>query len=955
MRRFFYVPKHLFSKLNRVELSSKHKTGVKKMSENKRDYGKTLNLPKTDFPMRGNLPQREPEVQAWWDEIDIYAKIHERQQGKLKFILHDGPPYANGDIHIGHALNKVLKDIIVRFKSMQGYDALYVPGWDTHGMPIEHAVVTKENVDRHKISISEFREYCKQYALDYVEKQKEQFKRLGVRGDWNNPYVTLKPEYEAMQIRVFGEMAKKGYIYKGLKSVYWSPSSETALADAEIEYKDKRSPSIYVAFDVKEDKGKLPENSAIVIWTTTPWTIPSNLGIALHPEFDYSVVKAGDKHYVVASGLLESTAKTVGWESYNVVSTLKGAELEYAVCKHPFYDRDSLVILGDHVTLEAGTGAVHTAPGHGEDDFYIGQKYGLSILSPIDHQGKFTAEAPGFEGLFYDDANKVITQKLEEVGALLKLNFVQHQYPHDWRSKKPVIYRATEQWFASIDGFRQNMLDAIKKVKWVPHWGELRLSNMIADRGDWCISRQRVWGLPIPIFYCAECNHEIVTDATIDHVAKIFAQEGSAAWFDKDESVLVAEGTKCPKCGSEKFRKETDTMDVWFDSGSSHASVLQVRPELTWPADLYLEGSDQYRGWFNSSLATAVATRGTAPYKAVLSHGFTLDGEGRKMSKSLGNVIIPKEVMDKLGADILRLWVSSVDYQSDQRISDSILTQIAEVYRKVRNTLRFLLGNLSDFDPNQDRVPVEKLGELDRFAWIQSNRMVERVLKAYGDYNFHIVFHSIHNFCTIDLSSFYLDILKDRLYTKAPNDPARRAAQTVLYDILLALTKLITPVLPHTADEVWKFIPGVKEISVQLTDLPQPDSSVYDASLEKKWNDFIEVRNEVLKALEVARKDKVIGNSLGADLHLYPNEEVAEVLKHQSELDQLFIVSNVVVYPVGGAIPEDAMKLAGLHVKVNAAQGEKCERCWVITPEVGSDAEHDVLCPRCAETVKALK
>jgi isoleucyl-tRNA synthetase len=921
------------------------------MSEDKRDYGKTLNLPKTDFPMRGNLPQREPEVEAWWDEIDIYAKVQERQQGKPKFILHDGPPYANGDIHIGHALNKVLKDIIVRFKSMQGYDAPYVPGWDTHGLPIEHAVVTKEKVDRHKISISEFRERCKQYALDYVEKQKGQFKRLGVRGDWNNPYITLKPEYEAMQIRVFGEMAKKGYIYKGLKPVYWSPSSETALAEAEIEYNDKRSPSIYVAFDVKDNKGKLPENSAIVIWTTTPWTIPSNLGIALHPEFDYSVVKVGEKHYVLASGLLESVAKTIGWESYDVVSTVKGAELEYVVCKHPFYDRESLVMVGEHVTLEAGTGAVHTAPGHGEDDFYIGQKYGLGVLSPVDDQGKFTSEAPGFEGIFYDDANKNITQKLEEVGALLKLNFVQHQYPHDWRSKKPVIFRATEQWFASIDGFRQDMLDAIKQVKWVPHWGELRLSNMIADRGDWCISRQRVWGLPIPIFYCKDCNHEIVTDETIDHVSNLFAREGSAAWYDKDESELVAPGTKCPKCGSEKFRKETDTMDVWFDSGSSHMSVLEVRPELTWPADLYLEGSDQYRGWFNSSLATAVATRGTAPYKAVLSHGFTLDGEGHKMSKSLGNVIVPKKIVDKLGADILRLWVSSVDYQSDVRISDSILTQIAEVYRKVRNTLRFLLGNLSDFDPAQDRVPVEKLGELDRFAWIQCNRMMERVLKAYDDYNFHIVFHSIHNFCTIDLSSFYLDILKDRLYTKAPNDPARRAAQTVLYDILLALTKLITPVLPHTADEVWKFIPSVKETSVQLTDLPQPDKSVYDAELEKKWNDFIEVRDEALKALEAARKEKVIGNSLGADLHIYPSEKVAGILEHRRELDQLFIVSNVVVHPVGVSVPEDAMKLEGFHVKVNVAGGEKCERCWVITPEVGKDEEHDTLCPRCAETV----
>jgi isoleucyl-tRNA synthetase len=919
---------------------------------NKRDYGQTLNLPKTDFPMRGNLPQREPEMQTWWDEVDIYTKVQERQKGKPKFILHDGPPYANGDIHIGHALNKVLKDIIVRYKSMQGFDAPYVPGWDTHGLPIEHAVVTKAGVDRHQMTISEFRDRCKQYALDYVEKQKGQFKRLGIRGDWENPYVTLQPAYEAMQIRVFGEMAKKGYIYKGLKPVYWSPSSETALAEAEIEYQDKRSPSIYVAFDVKEAKGKLPENTAIVIWTTTPWTIPSNLGISLHPELEYSVVNVGEKNYVVASGLLKNVAEKIGWESYEVVQTMPGAELEYVVCQHPFYNRDSLVMIGEHVTLEAGTGAVHTSPGHGEDDFFVGQKYGLDVLSPVDDQGRFTAEAPGFEGLFYDDANKVITEKLQSVGALLNLTFISHQYPHDWRSKKPVIFRATEQWFASIDGFRQQMLEAIEQVKWVPHWGEVRLANMIRDRGDWCISRQRVWGLPIPILYCKSCNQEIVTDETINHIAEVFAKEGSAAWWDRTEAELAAPGTKCPSCGGTEFRKETDTMDVWFDSGSSHMSVLETREELQWPADLYLEGSDQYRGWFNSSLATAVATRGTAPYKAVLSHGFTLDGEGRKMSKSIGNTVEPQQIADKLGADILRLWVSSVDYQSDVRISDAILNQIAEIYRKVRNTLRFLLGNLSDFDPAQDRVNADQLGELDRFAWIRFNRMTERVLKGYEDYEFHNVFNAIHNFCTIDLSSFYLDILKDRMYTKPLADASRKAAQTVLYDIAVGLTKLIAPVLPHTADEVWRFTPGVSETSVQLTDLPKPSPYVYDAVLETKWNAFIEVRDEVLKALEAARKEKVIGNSLGAELHLYPGEKAAEVLAQMNELDQLFIVSKVVVHDAGHQVPEKAMALEGLQVEVRVAEGGKCERCWVITPEVGQDTEHEALCARCASTVK---
>ncbi|WP_026074284.1 isoleucine--tRNA ligase [Brevibacillus massiliensis] len=918
------------------------------------DYSKTLNLPKTEFPMRGNLPNREPEIQAHWDELDIYAKVQERTKGRPFFVLHDGPPYANGDIHIGHALNKILKDFIVRYKSMAGFHAPYVPGWDTHGLPIEQAIINAQGLDRRNIEVNDFRKRCEEYAWSYIDKQRSQFKRLGVRGDWANPYVTLRPEYEARQIKVFGEMAKKGYIYKGLRSVYWSPSSETALADAEIEYKDKRSPSIYVNFMVKDGKGKLDTETGVVIWTTTPWTIPANLAICVHPELEYSVVKADGAKYLLASGLVEAAAKEIGWESVEVLSTIKGAELEGIVTSHPFYDRESPLLLGEHVTLDAGTGCVHTAPGHGEDDFNIGMKYGIGVLCPVDHEGKMTDEAPGFAGLFYEDANKAVTEKLKETGALLKLGFITHSYPHDWRTKKPVIYRATEQWFASIDGFRQQLLDAIKEVKWIPHWGETRLANMVADRGDWCISRQRVWGVPIPIFYCKSCNEAIINDQTIDHVSKLFRQEGSQVWFSRDAAELVPQGLTCPSCGAKEFRKETDIMDVWFDSGSSHEAVLAERDDLVWPADLYLEGSDQYRGWFNSSLSTSVAVHGKAPYKGVLSHGFTLDGEGRKMSKSLGNVIVPQEVVDKLGADILRLWVASVDYQADQRISDAILSQIAEVYRKIRNTFRFLLGNLNGFDPAKDRVSYEQLNELDRFVLAKAAKVTDRVIKAYDEYQFHTVFHTVHNFCTIDLSAFYLDICKDRLYVEAPDSVKRRAAQTVMYDVLLDLVRLVAPILPHTADEVWRYIPGVSEASVQLTDMPRPNEQhlAFGAEAEVKWNDFLEIRDEVLKAMEEARRQKVFGNSVDAKLELYPGEKAYQTLTKMNELADLFIVAHVDLHSPAEAAPAEAMALEGISVRVLPAEGVKCERCRIVKPDVGINPAHPEVCGRCASIVE---
>lgn len=917
------------------------------------DYSKTLNLPQTDFPMRGNLPNAEPKMQAWWDEIDIYGKVKTFRKGKPKFILHDGPPYANGNIHIGHALNKILKDFIVRYKSMRGFDAPYVPGWDTHGLPIEQAIANSSNVDRKQMNVIDFRRLCEQYAKDWIEKQKQQFKRLGVRGDWNNPYVTFDPAYEARQIRVFAEMVKKGYIYKGLRPVYWSPSSESALAEAEIEYKDKRSPSIYVAFPVQDGKSLLAPDDNVVIWTTTPWTLPANLAISVHPEYEYVLVRTESGKYLVAEALLEQVAQTVGWKETTVERTFKGKELEGVVCCHPFYDRPSPLLLGEHVTLDAGTGCVHTAPGHGEEDFEIGQKYGLDVLCPVDDQGRFTREAPGFEGLFYDDANKVVTEKLKENGRLLHLGFITHQYPHDWRTKKPVIFRATEQWFASVDGFRQTMLDEIKNIRWTPHWGEIRLHNMIAERGDWCISRQRSWGVPIPIFYCQSCGHALVNDRTIEHVATLIEREGSNVWFAKEADQLLPEGTVCAECGHDQFRKETDIMDVWFDSGSSHAAVLEGREELTWPADMYLEGSDQYRGWFNSSLITAVAVKGKAPYRQILSHGFTLDGEGRKMSKSLGNTVDPVQVCETLGADILRLWVASVDYQADVRISDNILKQITEVYRKIRNTFRFMLGNLYDFDPERDLVPFTELKELDRFALIRLNRMIERVLKAYDDYQFHIVYQTIHHFCAVEMSAFYLDIVKDRLYVSVPDDPVRRQAQTVLYRALSAMVRLIAPILPHTAEEVWKHAPGTQVESVQLTDMPDPVPVWRDDALEEKWTALIQVRDEVNKALEQARRDKVVGNSLGAHVELYPDENTRSLLGQFEDLETLFIVSKVTIHDFN-ARPKDAKDFAIGAIRVVPAPGEKCERCWIVTPEVGQSTQHPTLCPRCVETVERL-
>ncbi|MBC6162289.1 isoleucine--tRNA ligase [Listeria booriae] len=914
------------------------------------EYKDTLLMPKTEFPMRGNLPNKEPEWQTKWEEMNLYDEIQQKNADKPTFILHDGPPYANGELHMGHAMNKVIKDIIVRQKSMSGFRSPYVPGWDTHGLPIEQALANK-GVKRKEMSVAEFRKLCAEYAYKQVDIQRAGFKRLGVTGEWANPYITLQPEYEAEQIKVFGEMAKKGYIYKGKKPVYWSPSSESALAEAEIEYQDKKSASIFVAFKVTDGKGVLDTDTNIVIWTTTPWTMPANMGITVNPDLEYVVVAVNGAKYVVAESLLNSLRETLGWEDAEVIKTVRGSELDRVVTKHPFYDRDSLVMNGEHATADAGTGAVHTAPGHGEDDFLIGQKYNLEVLAPLDDRGVFTEEAPGFEGVFYDTANKMVTEKLEEVGALLKMEFITHSYPHDWRTKKPVIFRATAQWFASIDKFRQELLDAVQKVTWTPAWGETRLFNMVRDRGDWVISRQRVWGVPLPIFY-AENGEAIITDETIHHVSELFREHGSDVWFEREAKDLLPEGFTHEGSPNGEFTKENDIMDVWFDSGTSHQAVLEARPYLNRPADLYMEGSDQYRGWFNSSLTTSVAITGESPYRNVLSHGFALDGDGRKMSKSLGNTMLPGKVINQLGADIVRLWVASVDYQADVRISDNILKQVSEVYRKIRNTMRFLLGNLADFTPADNAVAYEDLREVDQYLLIKLDELVKNVRANYDKYEFSAIYHQINNFCTVELSQFYMDFAKDVVYIEAADSKDRRAMQTVFYEAVVTLTKLLAPILPHTADEVWSHLGNQEEASVHLSEMPEVKHYQDTEAITAKWDQFMQIRDVVQKALEEARNEKIIGKSMLAKVTLFADDEAKELFDSlEGDFAQLLIVSDFELVAGLDAAPEGAVKDQHVAVAVTVAEGETCERCRVVKKDVGVDANHPTLCKRCAEIV----
>ncbi|NLY10432.1 MAG: isoleucine--tRNA ligase [Firmicutes bacterium] len=910
----------------------------------KTDYQDTLQLPKTDFPMRANLPNREPGMLKNWEEKNYYQKLQEKQiaEGRPTFILHDGPPYANGNIHIGTALNKVLKDFVLRSRSMDGYHTPYVPGWDTHGLPIELRAIKDLGVNREKMSNLEFRQKCAEYAKKFVEIQKEEFKRLGIWGEWDNPYLTLHPEYEARQIEIFGQMVKNGYIYKDLKPVYWCPDCETALAEAEIEYGNHRSPSIYVKFAVKDGLGILPNGSFFVIWTTTPWTIPANLAISVHPDYTYVLVETEKGDLVIAKDLLDSFLNDVGLTAHTIKAEISGAKLDGMICQHPLFDRNSIVIVGDHVTLEAGTGCVHTAPGHGQEDYVIGLKYNLPVFSPVDSKGRFTEEAGKYAGVKLAEGNKLVTQDLDEVGALLKLDFIEHSYPHCWRCKDPIIFRATEQWFASLDGFRKAMLDAIEEVQWVPKWGIERIRNMVADRSDWCISRQRVWGVPIPIFYC-ECGEAILSEETIQSVADIFRKEGSNAWYAREASELLPDGFTCPKCGGTTFTKENDIMDVWFDSGVSHSAVLHQRTNLSWPADLYLEGSDQHRGWFQSSLATSIAAFNKPPYKAVLTHGFVVDGEGRKMSKSLGNVVEPEQVTKQYGADILRLWVASADYRGDIRVSNEILKQLSDGYRRIRNTARFILGNISDFDPETHSVKYEDLTELDKWALLRLTKLSTRVREAYRNYDFHVMYHDVHQFCAVDLGGFYLDVLKDRLYCDEQDSPRRRSAQTAMFIILNELVKLIAPVLVFTADEIWQAIPlKDKEESVHLTTWDALPAEFNNVSLEAKWNQLLEIRKSVARALEDARNQKKIGSSNEATVTIKAKENLIEQLSSfAGELEILFIVSKVNL----------VVSEKEIEVEVDVASGEKCERCWRISEDVTAAEDSHQLCPRCTDVL----
>ena len=918
------------------------------MCEEKKDYGKTLNLPKTDFPMRGNLPENEPKIFEEVFEDGLYEKMLKKNEGKESFVLHDGPPYANGEIHAGHALNKVLKDTIVRYKNLKGYNTPFIPGFDTHGMPTEKKAIEKLGLNRDEIPVSEFRDTCKEFTKNYKEKQIAGFKRLGVLADWKNPYITYDPKMEARQLGVFGEMYKRGYIYKGLKPVYWCTDCETALAEAEIEYKDVKSNTAYVKFPVIEGNGLFDERDTyVVIWTTTPWTLPGNTGITISGEFKYSLVDAMGEKLIIASELVEKVMQVAKIEDYSVIQEFEGKDLEGVRCKHPFLERESKVVLGSDdtilVELDTGTGAVHTAPGYGKEDYLCGLKNGLDMVVCVDSKGHQTTDAGIFAGMYYAKSDKEIIKWLEEHDLLLAKQEIIHSYPHCWRCKKPVIYRATNQWFASIDGFRKDALDAIKTVKWYPAWGEDRITKMIEDRNDWCISRQRTWGVPLPIFYCKNCEKEYVTEESLDKIQNIVREEGTNAWFTRSEKELMPEGAKCSECGCTEFKKETDIMDVWFDSGSTHESVIAERglPDT----NLYLEGSDQYRGWFQSSLLTSVASKNKAPYKEVVTHGYVVDEKGLKMSKSLGNGIDPIEMVNEFGADILRLWALSSDYTSDVSISKAILKQVSEVYRKIRNTCRFILGNISDLDVN-NLVAYDDLQEIDKWALIKLNGLIKTCTNAYDTYDFNKAYQAINTFCVVDMSNFYLDIIKDRLYTAKPNSIERRSAQSTMYEILAALVRILAPMTCFTAEEVWKYMPHKENEnleSVMLSYYPEVNEKYENKELEEKWNRIIKFKELVAKQLEEARQAKTIGHSLNAKVTIYANPKAYDFLKENKDLLMtVFIVSDLQIEQ----IDED------IKIEVSVAEGEKCERCWMYSKTVGEDKEHPTICHRCSEAIK---
>ena len=931
------------------------------------EYKETLNLPKTTLEMRANATKKEPETQKFWEEHEIYEKNIAQRDKANKFILHDGPPYLSSEkIHVGTALNKILKDILIKYKSMSGFYAPYVPGYDGHGLPIENKVVKNIKGGREAVTPAELRAKCREFAWNSLKGQEAEFKRLGVWGDWEHPYLTINPEFEAEQVRVFGEMYKKGYIEKGLKPVYWCASCETALAEAEVEYADHTSTSIYVRFKF-DDEGvnkikqlvDLPnDNVYAVIWTTTPWTIPSNMAISMHPRFDYTFFTYNDDVYVIAQGLLANFLEGVNWEEkdINVIGSVKGADLELLNTKHPLYDRKSPIILGEHVTLDAGTGAVHTAPGHGLEDYEVGCRYGIEVFSPLDSKGVW-AEIVGdkdLEGIPYYKGGKIVIEKLQNCGALLAAADINHSYPHCWRCKNPVIYRATPQWFVKVDKFRDATLEAIKGIKWIPASGEARISNMVQGRTDWCISRQRAWGVPIPVFYCEECGEPIVTDETIENVAKMFEKESSDAWVKYSAEELLPKDFVCPHCGKKHFRKEKDIMDVWFDSGVTWKAVVEKRSEQLGhtPVEMYLEGSDQHRGWFQSSLLTSMAVQGKAPYKSVLTHGFVFGEDGRKMSKSLGNYIRPDDIIKNYGADILRLWAASVDYRNDTKIGDNIIKQLAEIFKKTRNTARFLLGNIFDFDPAKDYVKYEDLKPIDKFALHKLNKVVEEVTVAFDNYEFYKYFQCLQNFAAVDLSSFYLDIVKDRLYTAGKKSLSRRACQTVLYETLQVLVRILTPVMPHQAEDIWQNTPEMQRgglESILLADWVGVNKEWNNSQLEEDFTKILKTREVVTRAIEPLRAEKKVGSSL--EVAVYVKSDDSEILKaNAKDLADIFITSQAYVADIAPAEVLNEYTENGITVWVTKAEGEKCERCWKFR-KLGEHAGHETICSDCYDAV----
>jgi len=924
------------------------------------DYKESLNLPKTDFPMKASLAKKEPEMLAKWDEMKIYHRIREVSKGREIYILHDGPPYANGNIHLGTALNKIIKDMVIKAKNMSGLDSIYVPGWDCHGLPIEHQVDKELGSKKYEISQADKRRACRAYAERFVDIQREQFKRLGVFGEWENPYLTMTYDYEAITVAEFGKLFLNGDVYKGKKPVYWCATCKTALAEAEVEYGDHTTPSIYVKFPMISDMAAVRPKLAgekvnVVIWTTTPWTIPANLAIAFHEEFLYVAVKVAGEVLILAKDLLDYCLDAFGWQGkpYEILDEFPGAVMEGLKTRHPLIDRESVFILAPFVTLDAGTGMVHIAPGHGAEDYEIGMEYGLDNYAPVDEDGNFTKDVEFFAGQFVFDANESVNDKLREVGALLAVGDIEHSYPHCWRCKKPIIFRSTEQWFISMEknGLRRKALESINSVRWIPGWGRDRIYGMVENRPDWCISRQRLWGVPIILFYCRDCDTVVYSKEILDHVVALMREHGADVWFEREPKDLMPAGSACPNCRGTSFRKETNILDVWFDSGVSHAAVLETRGYLRSPCDMYLEGSDQHRGWFHSSLLESVGTRGRAPYTTVLTHGFVVDGEGKKMSKSVGNVIEPQPIIEKFGAEILRLWVAAEDYTVDIRISDEILERLVEAYRRIRNTSRYILGNLYDFDPKKDRMAYAEMEEIDRWALYRLQAVIERTRKAYENFQFHIVYTTLYNFCTVDLSALYLDVLKDRLYTSGKASKSRRSAQSAMFLILEAITRLLAPILTFTAEEVWQSLPAWdgKAMSVHLTQFPEADPAWADDKLGDTWKTLIAVRGEISKAMETARKGKVIGHPLDAAVTVTGPEKLVSLLeKHEEDLRALCIVSGLRVQR-GGTLQDafESAEMPGLKVAVAKAGGEKCQRCWVFSEELGRDANHPKICPRC--------